>query len=108
MSKTTPHEFTRVDWRDGFDWETRKPTGRPLTDRRLMKAQQEGRVWFKLHFREEYVDLTPYSEALVRKTLVLVEAFKGKEMIRSEVMDVEIPVEKREPDASAALDPDSI
>ena len=105
MSEPRPHLLTRVDWRDGFSWEKRKPTGRSLKDRGVMKVQQEGRAWFKLHYREEYVDLTPYSEALARRTLVLVEEFRGRELVRSETMEIEIPIPRA--DTVVPDDPDS-
>lgn len=106
MNEPKRHHSTHCDWRDGFNWEERKPSGRSLKNRGVMKLQQEGRPWFKLHYREEYVDLTPYSEALARRTLVLVEEFRGRELVRSETMEIELPVARPATDV-APDDPDS-
>jgi hypothetical protein len=92
MSDAKPILYRHIDWRTGFDWKKRKPTGRSMKDRAIIKAQQEGRTWFKLHYLEEYVEVTAYSEALARKTLVLVEEFLGEDLVRSEPMEVSVPV----------------
>ena len=107
MNAPKRHQYTHCDWRDGFDWAKRKPRGRSLKDRGVGKVQREGRAWFKLHYREEYVDLTPYSEALARKTLVLVEEVRGKELVRSEAMELDIPLPRPDSGDVAPDDPDA-
>ncbi len=65
-----------------FDRQKRKPKGRKLGDRAVLRRQTAGETWFLSHYQERWD-----GEELIEKKLVLVVEHRGREVVASSELD---------------------
>lgn len=88
----------KMEYWSGFDWERKRPKGRSLGDRAVMNAQRDKRTYYVLHVREEYVEVSPLADELVRRVLTCVDEFEnGGRLSRCEEMSLELPLPPKKP-----------
>jgi len=71
------------DFRTDFEWHSRKPRGRSIKDRGVMRRQKEGLQWFILMYQEIY----RADDSLASRTLCQVSEYRGNELVRAEELD---------------------
>jgi hypothetical protein len=73
----------------------------------VIKAQLSGGVYYVLYIDEDYVERSESSDELVRRNLTRVEEHKGRAVIRSEPMNVELPLPRKKTGDVRTDDPDT-
>jgi hypothetical protein len=83
----------RMEYWSDFDWERKRPKGRRLGDRGVMNAERDQRTYYVLHVREEYAEVSPLADELVRRVLTCVDEYASAgKLSRCEEMSIELPL----------------